>query len=426
MSRGQRIGLIALLGLYTALSLLLWAGRPAESNFDSYRYLGDWGWQLWSILDPLNGGFATSLLYVIVPDQTAIGAIQVLIAVAAWGFLAFAIVRRLTGAWVGWLLAILVLTISLHSVFWSSHVALASESLAFSAAVFWLGAVVFLAGSGKPGGLALTLLTVGIAAIAITRPQAMLVLVPAQVVVLLWWTRRERRFTGLYAALPLLLAITAWSLFRVYQVSQHDRWPFRYALHNLVDKEPSFRAYVLERMPACEPIPAALNGPQPWNDVLALDNAMINLCPETYVWFRSDATSTLTWISEIPFQALSNFFQVVPSLTLVRWTDAKALPTMIDEGVLPSLNPWPFIIVALALGIAAMALSGAKPRVTVLSALGTIVAVVAALAYVFAVWAADGVDFGRHVYPIIPLIGVAALVLPATMPQRISRDRSSA
>ena len=418
MRSSSRLLFGLLLGSYLALSLVFWAGQPAQENFDSYRYLGDWGWSLPEIFEPLNGGFATSLLYVALPDASAISLSQVILSAGAWAFLAFAVMRRLSPSWAAWVLAIGLLLLSWHSVFWSSHFAIASESLVFSAVVAWLGAVVFLAGSSSPGRLALTLLILTLVGVAVTRPQAMLLLIPAQVVVLIWWNRREHQSRGLWIGLAALLPTAAWSAFRVFQVSQHDRWPFRYALHNLVEKEPSFRAYALERMPQCDAVTAALAGPQPWDDVLALDNSMINVCPETYVWFQSSATSVFTWVREIPIETLANFIAVVPNIALVRWTEDRVLPDAIDQALMPRLNPWIFLIACFVVGSLLAIAAHVRPRVTPLAVFGTLIVILSVLGYVFAVWAADGRDLGRHVYPLLPLAGIAALTMPSVIPQR--------
>lgn len=69
-------------------------------------------------------------------------------------------------------------------------------------------------------------------------------------------------------------------------------------------------------------------------------------------------------------------------------------------------------------GILLAWLAGVRPRPTLLSVLGTMITIASASGYVFLVWAADGVDLGRHVFPIIPLINVAALIMPSVMPRR--------
>lgn len=416
--RSHRTGGLMLVACYAAVVFLMWGFQPAQETFDSYRYLGDWGWNPVMIFDALNGGFATSLLYVIAPEPILISFFQVLLSGLAWSLLALAILYRLQRTWVAWVLAITAMTLSLQSIFWSSHFAIASESLAFSATVTWLASIVWLASRSGSAVGPLIAITAALGLLAATRPQAMLALIPIQIVVLTWWARRENRQRTLVSAISALVPIAGFAAYRVWQVSQHDRWPFRYALHNLVDKEPSFRAYALERMPACDAIGNALNGAAPWNEVLALDNTMANLCPETFLWFQSDATSVWSWVPSIPGLALENFFDILSSISLIRWNEISFWPSSIDFALMPNGNPWTFSITCLIAGILLAWLAGVRPRLTLLSVLGTMITIASASGYVFLVWAADGVDLGRHVFPILPLIGVAALIMPSVMPRR--------
>lgn len=405
----------AIIAIYVGWNLIAWAGQPASETFDSYRYLGDWGLNFTAIFDPLNGGVATSLLYAVTPDPTLISLMQVLISSVVWSLLALAILHRLTGSWLGWVLTIATLAISMQSVFWSSHFAIGAESLVFSAAVAWLTSIVWLTSQSAPATSGVIATIAGMACIAATRPQAMLALIPIQIVIWIWWSRREHHLKTLNYALPALVPLAMYALFRVWQISQHDRWPFRYALHNLVDKEPSFRAYVLERMPSCEAIPAALNGPAPWTDVLALDNSMISQCPDTYLWFQSGATSVWNWVPAVPFAAIRNFLDVAPDFTLIRWNELTAWQTNLDGLLIPSSNPWLFAILSLVAGIGLALAAGIRPRMTWSGALGVAVIVLCVIGYVFIVWAADGVDHGRHVFPVLPLVGVAALIFPGVI-----------
>jgi hypothetical protein len=414
----HRTGGLILVACYAAVVFLMWGFQPAQETFDSYRYLGDWGWNPVMIFDALNGGFATSLLYVMAPEPILISFFQVFLSCLAWSLLALAILYRLQRTWVAWVLAITTLTLSLQSIFWSSHFAIASESLAFSATVTWLASIVWLASRSGSAVGPLIAITAALGLIAATRPQAMLALIPIQIVVLTWWARRENRQRTLVSAISALAPIAGFAAYRVWQVSQHDRWPFRYALHNLVDKEPSFRIYALERMPACDGIDNALAGPAPWNEVLALDNTMANLCPETFLWFQSDATSVWNWVPSIPGLALENFFDILPSISLIRWNEISLWPSSIDFALMPNSNPWAFSITCLIAGILLAWAAAVRPRITLLSVVGTMIAIASAFGYVFLVWAADGVDLGRHVFPILPLIGVAALVMPSVMPRR--------
>lgn len=400
---------------YLAWNLLAWNGQPARETFDSYRYLGDWGLDFVAIFEPLNGGIATSFVYALAPDPTLISLVQVLVSTAVWSLLALAVLQRLNGLWIGWLLAVAVLVVSMQSVFWSSHFAVGAESLVFSAAVAWLASVVWLTTQRAPGTVGIAATLAALLLVAVTRPQAMLALIPIQIILLIWWSRREHSPRALAYAIPALLPVAAFAAYRVWQVSQHDRWAFRYTLHNLVDKPPSFRTYALERMPPCDAIPNALNGPAPWNDVLALEGTLIGQCPDTYLWFQSGATSVWTWVPAMPLETLRNFVDVMPSLQLIRWNEFIALPQVVDDWIIPNANPWVFTLGCIVAGVALALVGAQRPRVTLLSVLGTVIAAGCVIGYVLLVWAADGVDHGRHVFPFLPMAGVAALILPSAL-----------
>ncbi len=410
---------------YVAYTAWAWAGAPAVMTDDSYRYFGARWLDFSGVLEPLNGGVATALLFALIHEPVLIAGVQVLAFAAASSLLALAVVVRLRGHWTGWLLAIGVLVISLMPVFWSSHLALASESLMFTAANLWLASVVWLttARRGEAGPLVAN--AAAIALLALVRPQAMLALVPAQIVILVWWGRYERSGRAAFAAMTTMVPFAAFAAYRVWQVADHDRWPFRYALHNLVAKDSSFRDYALARMPQCELVTAGLSGPTPWPSTMALETDLPSACPETFLWFASDATLASTWVREIPSQALSGFAADLPGLTLLRWTQDTALPRQLDGFLMPGPSPWLLILAALATGALLAAFAGVRPRVTFRAVIGLCLALVPIIAFVFTVWAVDGLDFGRHVFPFLPLAAVAALVLPATMPSRTERPRGA-
>lgn len=408
---------------YGVVAALAWAGSPAVRIDDTYRYLTERWPDFSAVLEPLNGGVATALLYAVVRDPVLIAGTQVLAFAAASALLALAVIRRLRGHWTGWLLAAFVLVISLLPVFWSSHLALASESLMFTAAMLWLASVVWLTTSRR-GEIGPLVANAGaIAILALARPQAMLALVPAQFVILVWWGRFERSGRAALTAMASMVPFAAFAGYRVWQVAAHDRWPLRYALHNLVAKDSSFREYALARMPECGLVTSGLSGPAPWPSTMALETTLPGGCPDTFAWLTSSATMVTTWVREVPTEALSGFAADLPRLALVRWTDDRALPAGLDEVLMPGASPWLLLGAALVIGMLLAAFAGVRPRVTVLGMLGLLVSLVPIIAFLFAVWAVDGLDFGRHVFPFLPFLAVAALVLPATIPSRPDRPR---
>jgi peptidoglycan/LPS O-acetylase OafA/YrhL len=92
---------------------------------------------------------------------------------------------------------------------------------------------------------------------------------------------------------------------------------------------------------------------------------------------------------------------------------------------MPGPSPWLLILAALVAGALLAAFAGVRPRVTFRAVIGLCIALVPIIAFLFTVWAVDGLDFGRHVFPFLPFLAVAALVLPATMPSRTERPEGS-
>ena len=166
----SRIAGTALIVGYIVLGLTLWRAQPASETFDSYRYFvdGEFSWE--AVFEPLNGGIATPFTYAIVHDPTAIALVQVFMSAVAWSLLALAVLHRLRGFWTGWVIAVLVLLFSLEPVVWSSHFALASESLMFTAAALWLAFILWLAGAHHGRALPLVATTAAMAGLALTRP----------------------------------------------------------------------------------------------------------------------------------------------------------------------------------------------------------------------------------------------------------------
>ena len=216
-------------------------------------------------------------------------------------------------------------------------------------------------------------------------------------------------------SLVILLAASGWSIYRSALLADNDVYSFRYALHNLVEKAPSFREYALNESPPCEAIPTALNGPQPWNDILALDTTMISSCPETFIWFKSDAVSPVAWILYDPLAAVVNFRDVMWGIALPVGSEMSILPSAIDDVLLPVHNVWLATGVALLVGLLLGVLGRIHFRATPRGVLAMVVAIGSLTLYLFAVWAADGYDVIRHMVPVTTLLPVAALVLPTAM-----------
>ena len=411
---------------YLGFTAWAWAGAAAGRTDDSYRYYPERWLDFSGILEPLNGGVLASAVYAVLHDPVLIAGAQVLVFALASSLLAIAVVHRLRGHWTGWVLAVGVLAISLLPVFWSSHLVLASESLMFTAATLWLASAVWLSSARRGEIRPLVANTSAIALLAVVRPQAMLALLPAQLVLLVWWGRYERSGRAAFAAIASIIPFAGFAALRVWQIADHDRWPLRYVLHNLVAKDSSFRDYALSRMPPCELVTAGLAGPTPWPSTLALETTMPSACPDSFMWLTSNASDASAWVPEIPSQSITAFLADLLGLRLVSWTGDAALPRSFDSLLMPNASPWILLGGAFAAGILLAILAGVRPRITFLGVVGVMFALVPIIGFIFVVWAVDGLDFGRHVFPFLPLAASAALVLPATICARPERVRRAA
>ena len=401
-----------LLLAYVAVNLSAWVGSEPVTTWDSGRYTsGD-------IFLFLNPGIPPTFLFSTVSNPSVAVFLQVVIYTVAWMSLALAVLYSLYRSWIRWPIAALALLASLTSPLWAWNLVIGSEGLTVSAFVLWVSTFVWLARSAR--GLTWILSTGAASALLVTRPQTIIFVLPIHIVVSLWWARRHQRlWINMRGALALsaviLLAASGWSIYRSALLANNDVYSFRYALHNLVEKTPSFRKYALNESPPCDAIPTALNGPQPWNDVLALDTTMISLCPETFIWFKSDAVSPLTWIPYDPLASTLNFRDVMWGIALPVGSATSILPSAVNDSLLPVHNVWLATGVALLSGLLLGVVGQVRYRVTPRGVVGVAIAVGSLTLYLFAVWAADGYDVIRHMVPVTTLLPVAALVLPTAM-----------
>lgn len=407
--------LTAGIAAYALVNLATWWGSEPVTTWDSPRYTGG------DIFLFLNPGIPPTVLFSAFDDARVPTLIQTILYAAAWSSLAAAIVVSLRSTWAKWPIAILALVASLTSPLWSWNLVVGSEGLTVTAIVFWISTFVWLATSSRTWAIVFN--TAVACGLIVTRPQMLIFVIPIQIVATIWWVRRRPtalpsvRLPLVWLAL-LLVASTGWAAFRVALLANDDVYSFRYALHNLVEKTPSFRQYVLNEAPPCEAIPAALNGPQPWTDVIAFDNTLISQCPETFIWFKSDAVALQTWVAYNPGAAILNFRDVMWGIALPVGSEASALPSSLNGALLPVHNVWLATVIGLALGVILGLAGGVRYRVSWLGVLGTTTIVLVLLIYLFAVWAADGYDVIRHMVPVTPLLPVAAFALPTALTGR--------
>lgn len=408
---------LALIGGYVLWNAMAVVAAQPQESYDTYRYFG-------LVFDIQNPGFITSALFISIEDHLTIIYVLTGIAVIVWSLLALALLYRLNFTWVRWPLAIIILFFSMTTPIWSYNTVLLTESLTVSTLVLWLASIIWVTSSVHSNSLwPLVGLLVAAGLTIFSRPQLLLVIVPIQIVLLIWIARRNQLagiawVTGL-GLIPFIVV----GLYRMYQLSTVQLYQFRYALNNLVDKGSSFRPYALENMPSCEAVPAALNGSAPWNDVHALESTLMNSCPETWIWFNSSKASVQSWVSADPVAAVMDFLGSMTRVQLSVMSEGRAMPEWLSNAILNPAEPWLWMAIYLILGMSAAWIAGVRPRFTAMSVLGVGVSVLSPLAFMFAMWASDGYDISRHIYPALPFIGLALLIFPSVIPSRSSLHR---
>jgi hypothetical protein len=254
--------------------------------------------------------------------------------------------------------------------------------------------------------------------IIITRPQLLIVVIPAQFIFLLWESRRSGTWKVSGIGVGILAFFGALGGYRLLQLSSDDNYQYGYTIHNFVEKTPSFRAYALENMPACQPLVDALNGPAPWNDVLEISRNMVAICPETWFWFNTDAARFSSWVFEIPGASWSNFMAVIPALFFLAMTSGMAMPEWLSNIVLAPDQLWLWSGSYAVIGVVIALLAQRSLRDSLWGLISAALLALSGVIYLFVIWGADGYDLSRHIYPYVPFIGIALLALIPTVSQR--------
>lgn len=402
--------------VYALWNLSAVIASDAQESYDTYRYFG-------LIFDVQNPGITTTALFVAAGDHRLIVILLTLVSVVAWSLFAITIFYRLSYTWVRWPILFSALLFSMTAPIWSYNTVLLTESLTVSSVVLWFTALMWTTQVSKERfWRPLIGLMLSASCVILTRPQLLIVVIPTQFIFLIWVARRSSLRTPVLVSGLALVPVLVLGAYRLYQLSLVPLYQFRYALNNLVDKGSSFRPYALENMPQCQNIPAALNGPAPWNDVHALESTLMNSCPETWVWFNSDAVRAPSWLLADPMAAWLDFFGAMPRVTLALMSEGRAMPDCLSNLILNPSEPWLWMLIYAALGAIFAAIAGVRPKVTLLNIAGCAVIGIATFFYLIMMWASDGYDVNRHIYPVLPLMAVAFMAIPATMPRTVSRD----
>jgi hypothetical protein len=406
------------LTVYFAWQAIAWWGSSPEESGDTWRYF-----EL-PLSEPINTGFTTPLFFQTLSDQRLITLGMVAISAIAWSLLAASVFRAIPKPLPAGFLAIATLLISLTTPIWCWNIFLYSESLTISALVLWLAALIWSARIRFFDTIGSSFFAGATVLLCVTRPQLVIVVAPIALVVAVWAFIRVRNVPASIITGSGLVLGGVIALIRLLQLQADPYWSVFYKINNYVEKTMSFRAYADEVMPACPPLPEAMQGPAPWTDAWVIRDNLPSLCPETFLWFRSTDSNVLAWTLAVPADAWANFMALIPSVTLMVQSQGRAMPDWLSNALLPDIAVWQLGLLGLVLGVISAWFAGSRIRITLPWLLGAALIGFFSVAHTYAVWAADGLELERHVQPMSILMILGVLLLPASL-IRTPSDRLS-
>lgn len=398
--------------LYLFWNLAAWWISEPQAFGDTYRYLDG------TILDIQNPGITPVLIYTTLENPKLITLAQILAYSLAWLMLAAVVTNRLRSSSVALLIGVGLLVLSMTTPLWSWNTFLSSESLSFTATTLWLATLIWARDRASTPGAAVTAVVTASAVLVITRPAMVAVVMPTLLIFGVWLWRREARPVAGVLTFIGFVPFAGYALVRLQLLAGDEVYRYRYAINNYVDKTSSFRAHADANMPACEPLVNAVNGPAPWDEVWILKEQLINICPESFLWLRSESTSLLKWSLATPGEAIGNFLEAMPRVLLQPYSAGRAMPDAVSSLLIPDWPAWLLVIIYTAIGIVLAVLAGAKLRITPLWLLGAATMAASCAAYLYAVWGADGIELNRHLLPLTAMLMVALVSLPCGLLKR--------
>jgi hypothetical protein len=373
---------------------------------DTYRYFG------FLIFDAQNPGITTSLLYQSVEDPRIITLIQVVLATCAFLLLAWSVLIQTKWRVAGIIASTLVLLVSMTAPFWSWQTLLATEGLTLSFSVLWLAAVIMSFNRELRPALVITALSVSATLLLLARPQFVVLVLPASLLIGFALSRRTRSLAVFVGATAGVIPAIAFSLWRLLSLMGDKGYAFIYTMHNYVDKASTFRAYANERMPACEPLTAAMNGPAPWSDMTAIRDQLIGLCPESFLWLKNGPVSVINWTTQYPAESLSSMTAAMSDVIISPYSPMTATPPALSSLILPEIPAWIWLAAAWLIGIALAFVAGYRSKPTSLTIISTLVMAGCFAVLIYFTWASDGIELARHQAPWVLFAIVAGLTIP--------------
>ncbi len=405
--------------VYLLWNLLAWnVSAPTEMG-DTYRYFG------FLIFDAQNPGIMTSFLYQSVQDPRIITLVQVVLATCAFLLLAWSILIQTKWRVAGIIASTLVLLVSMTAPFWSWQTLLATEGLTLSFSVLWLAAVIMSFNRELQPALVITALSVSATLLLLARPQFVVLVLPASLLIGFALSRRTRSLAVLVGATAGVIPAIAFSLWRLLSLMGDKGYSFIYTMHNYVDKASTFRVYANERMPACEPLAAAMNGSAPWSDMTAIRDQLIGLCPESFLWLKNGPVSVLNWTTQYPAESLSSMTAAMSDMIISPYSPMTAAPPAVSSLLLPEVPAWIWLAVAWLIGIGLVFVAGYRSKPTRLTIISTLVMAGSFLVLIYFTWASDGIELARHQAPWVLFAIVAGLTVPVATARNFTNSKAS-
>jgi hypothetical protein len=373
---------------------------------DTYRYFG------FLIFDAQNPGIMTSFLYQRVEDPRIITLIQVVLATCAFLLLAWSVLSQTKWRVAGIIASTLVILVSMTAPFWSWQTLLATEGLTLSFSVLWLAAVIISFNRELQPALVITALSVSATLLLLARPQFVVLVLPASLLIGFALSRRTRSLAVFVGATAGVIPAIAFSLWRLLSLMGDKGYAFIYTMHNYVDKASTFRAYANERMPSCEPLTAAMNGPAPWSDMTAIRDQLIGLCPESFLWLKNGPVSVLNWTTQYPAESLRAMTASMSDMIISPYSPMTATPPAVSSLLFPEIPAWMWLAVAWLIGIGLVFVAGYRSKPTRLTIISTLVMAGSFLVLTYFTWASDGIELARHQAPWVLFAIVAGLTVP--------------
>jgi len=393
---------------YALWNLVAWAiSQPVEMG-DTYRYFG------FQILDAQNPGITTSLLYQSVQDPRIITFIQVVLAKCAFLLLAWVVLIQTQWRVAGLIASTLVLLISMTAPLWSWQTLLATEGLTLSFSIIWLATIIMSFNRERRPALVIGVLSASSTMLLITRPQFVVLVLPASLLIAFALARRTHSRALFMATISVVIPAIAFSLWRLLSLMGDKGYAFIYTMHNYVDKATTFRIYANERMPACDPLTAAMNGPAPWTDMTAIRDQLISLCPDSFLWLKNGPVSVIDWTTQYPAESLRSMTAAMSKVTISPYSPMTAMPSEASSLLLPEVAAWVWLLGAWLIGIGLAFFAGYRSQPTRLTIISSVIMAGSFAVLIYFTWASDGIELARHQAPWILCAVFAGLTIPVT------------